>query len=690
MNFFEKSSTSTLFSASSTNMRENISPWDSTPLENNTNLHQKRLNYRDFQSDQVHDSQRANQSPYFQEPPVPTTDFLEMSFETQLSNINQAFANNWTDLERTIVTLNILRRLDPKHGQFISMVANSSIFPRYQFQLSGNGGLFPKPYAKDRERASSFEALCKIAYQYDLLIQLNEIANLLPFLPENARKGKDGEIILEKYLQIINQGVIWVMDPSDPLTGEKYEKSGRNGKKGEYLNGLKIATSVLSLAIQHPAFSRDDKSFLAGLYQKIKSAADSVDLGDNQLNHESRGQCSPQNALHNQQKEQQNLQNYQNPQKMAQTMPNHQNPTPKLDAQLVNPFATNAPQRPPSQPPQRPNTLPPHNSLPQQIVSKNFNYPAQIQHWLKVHRLHKYYDVVVMYPYSELLKINAGTLEQQPITKGAQKKLIGIIEKLHEREQTLLDLNGGIVSLGKTFGESLGSQVQGKMINTFAGELKELIDTPLGPDRLDRGVVIFCMTTIIDIAQKYFLKETQLMSKLHEMVQVCEDFPGKRVPVNPQWKNIRIPQRSRYYPQQQYNSLPNHSFRDNGLATNASNSVGPPPGINAPQGLIGVGHRKSISLNRNVDFNHHFGNSNLGNSQVNEMNDSFRDLSSGSRFSESRVNNPMRSQMNKYQPQHISTDSAFEGAVSTQFYQSNDSIENKVVHRRTSVFDLTN
>ena len=198
------------------------------------------------------------------------------------------------------------------------------------------------------------------------------------------------------------------------------------------------------------------------------------------------------------------------------------------------------------------------------------------------------------------------------------------------------------------------------------------------------------MTTIIDIAQKYFLKETQLMSKLHEMVQVCEDFPGKRVPVNPQWKNIRIPQRSRYYPQQQYNSLPNHSLRDNGLATNASNSVGPPPGINAPQGLVGVGHRKSISLNRNVDFNHHFGNSNLGNSQVNEMNDSFRDLSSGSRFSESRVNNPMRSQMNKYQPQHISTDSAFEGAVSTQFYQSNDSIENKVVHRRTSVFDLTN
>jgi len=163
------------------------------------------------------------------------------------------------------------------------MVANSSIFPRYQFALSGNGGIFPKPYAKDRERACSFEALCKIAYQYDKLIQLNEIANLLPFLPENARKGKDGEIILEKYLQIVNQGVIWVMDPSDPLTGEKYEKSGGNGReKGEYLNGLKIATSVLSLAIQHPAFSRDDKSFLAGLYQQIKAAADSVDLDENQ------------------------------------------------------------------------------------------------------------------------------------------------------------------------------------------------------------------------------------------------------------------------------------------------------------------------------------------------------------------------------------------------------------------------
>jgi len=299
-----------------------------------------------------------------------------------------------------------------------------------------------------------------------------------------------------------------------------------------------------------------------------------------------------------------------------------------------------------------------------------------------------------MYPYSELLKINAGTLEQQPITKGAQKKLIGIIEKLHEREQTLADLNGGIMSLGKAFGESLGSQVQGKMINTFAGELKELIDTPLGPDRLDRGVVISCMTTIITIAQNYFLKEAQLMSKLHEMVQVCEDFPGKRIPVNPQWKNIRIPQRSRYYPtQQQYNSLPNHSFRENGtlpIGPPPPGVVGAPQGV-GPQGLVGVGHRNSISLNRNVDFNRHFGNGNLGNSQVNEMADSFRDLSSGnSQFSESRVNNPMRSQMNKYQPQHISTDSAFEGAGTQNFYQSNDSIENKVVPRRTSVFDLTN
>jgi len=377
-------------------------------------------------------------------------------------------------------------------------------------------------------------------------------------------------------------------------------------------------------------------------------------------------------------------------------MPNHQNPSPN---QLVNPHALthaqNAPQRPSTLPPQRPptNSFPPpsQNSLPQQIVSKNFNYPAQIQHWLKVHRLHKYYDVVVMYPYSELLKINAGTLEQQPITKGAQKKLIGIIEKLHEREQTLVDLNVGIMSLGKAFGESLGSQVQGKMINTFAGELKELIDTPLGPDRLDRGVVISCMTTIITIAQNYFLKEAQLMSKLHEMVQVCEDFPGKRLPVNPQWKNIRIPQRSRYYPAQQYNSLPNHSFRENGAAAAVTLSSAPSASVGAaPQGLIGVGHRNSISLNRNVDFNRHFGNNNLGNSQVNEMNDSFRDLNPGSQFSESRVNNPMRSQMNKYQPQHISTDSAFEGATSTQqFYQSNDSIE-KVVPRRTSVFDLAN
>jgi hypothetical protein len=170
------------------------------------------------------------------------------------------------------------------------------------------------------------------------------------------------------------------------------------------------------------------------------------------------------------------------------------------------------------------------------------------------------------------------------------------------------------------------------------------------------------------------------------MVQVCEDFPGKRLPVNPQWKNIRIPQRSRYHPAQQYNSLPNHSFRENAVTLSSA----PLP---APQGLLGVGHRNSISLNRNVDFNRHFGNSNLGNSQVNEMNDSFRDLNPGnSQFSEkSRVNNPMRSQMNKYQPQHVSTDSAFEGATSAQqsFYQSNDSIE-KVVPRRTSVFDLVN
>ena len=375
------------------------------------------------------------------------TDFSSQSFENQLSSINQAFENNWSDLERTIVTLNILRRLDPKHGHFISMVANSSIFPRYQFALSGNGGVFPKPYMKDRERACNFIALSKIAYQFSKLIQLNEIANLLPFLPEEIRKQKDGEKILEKYLQIINQGVMWVLETPADKCIPKHQLEQEN----DFLSGLKIATNVLSLAIQHPAFSREDKCFLSGLYQKIKTTAA---------------------------QESQNISN----QKIASHHTQPQRPPPPP---------------PPQQHQQQLQMLPPsNNNIPATLLPKNFGYPAQIQHWLKVHRLHKYYDVIVMYPYSELLKINAGTLAEQPITKGAQKKLIGIIEKLHEREQTLQDLNVGILRLSDDGVSEInaGGQIQSKMVNTLAVELKELIDTPLGPDRLDREkITVRCL-----------------------------------------------------------------------------------------------------------------------------------------------------------------------------------------------------
>ena len=182
------------------------------------------------------------------------------------------------------------------------------------------------------------------------------------------------------------------------------------------------------------------------------------------------------------------------------------------------------------------------------------------------------------------------------------------------------------------------------------------------------------------------------MSKLYEMVQVCEEFPGKRIQVRPQWKTIRIPQRFRYYPnatqQQQYNSLPNpKNQRSNELHRE----------------LVGVGHRNSISLNRNVNLNNGFGNGNLpANTNNNNLNNGLGWINSsssgyqGNNNSNTNNNNQqfVGGQMNKFQPQHFSTDSAFDG-ISTQSrssllnYESNESIDNnnKQPQRRTSLFE---
>ena len=179
------------------------------------------------------------------------------------------------------------------------------------------------------------------------------------------------------------------------------------------------------------------------------------------------------------------------------------------------------------------------------------------------------------------------------------------------------------------------------------------------------------------------------------MVQVCEEFPGKRIQVRPQWKTIRIPQRFRYYPnatqQQQYNSLPNPK---NQRSTEIHKEMV-------------VGHRNSISLNRNVNLNSGFGNGNLPANPKNNLNNNMNynnglgwiNSSSGYQGNNPQPNtnnnntNQFNGQMNKFQPQHFSTDSAFDGGngVSNQYYESNESVENNnnniQSQRRTSLFE---
>lgn len=79
-----------------------------------------------------------------------------------------------------------------------------------------------------------------------------------------------------------------------------------------------------------------------------------------------------------------------------------------------------------------------------------------------------------------------------------------------------------------------------------ASELKELIDTPLGPDTLDRKTINGCIDLMIRVAQSHFPRESGLMAKLFEMVGVCEEFPGKRIEVAPLWRTVKVPQRPRY------------------------------------------------------------------------------------------------------------------------------------------------
>lgn len=60
--------------------------------------------------------------------------------------------------------------------------------------------------------------------------------------------------------------------------------------------------------------------------------------------------------------------------------------------------------------------------------------------WLKSLRLHKYTQLLQQMDYNEMMQLTEQKLEKLNVTKGARKKILQSIQKLHERVHQIRQL----------------------------------------------------------------------------------------------------------------------------------------------------------------------------------------------------------------------------------------------------------
>lgn len=424
--------------------------------------------------------------------------FNKLPFEAQLRTVKEASKNQWTDLESILFAVTVLHGLNPVQSSFVEMFAKVNIFPKNRQQVGRPGANDPNVFDNEA-RAVSLPVLTEIATKYDGTVQLEEMSTLLPFLPgpfeHNVKNFRD---LTDKYVQIMEQGCLCILDP---MQGKFDNAPTRN-----LHHGLRLATNVLAIAVIHPGFDAEQRITLASLIS--------------QVNQKARQRRTPR--------------------------------TPRFQSDTSY-NSSKSPAPPRSQTSSRQNRSSDGGAWRREFNEPNpgDSYTAQLRHWLKVHRLHKYSDIMVSYSYDELMKLDMNGLESKNVTEGARKKLISIITRMRERPQLLDDTHSALNNLAATINHP--STHHCNSLKTYAGDLKDIVDSPLGPDNLDRTKICDCMDTLVQLTQKYCARDINLATKLVDIVKICAEYTAKRIPVNEKWRTLRIPAKTRH----SYSSLPN-------------------------------------------------------------------------------------------------------------------------------------